>query len=143
MLAAGLIAYITRVNIPAAIAGTWISNPLTFPFCIYAQYIIGSWILGTSSDGITTHGVWDTMKHAPAPVLVGAFPAAAILAIIVYPVTLLLWDMVHARMAARQRARGIRLRGIISEDAESLPAKKDSTPQTAKPPTGSSSRRPL
>lgn len=105
MLAAGLIAYITRVNIPAAIAGTWISNPFTFPLCIYVQYLLGSLILGTSITDVPTHDIWEMLKKAPAPVLVGAFPAAMLLAIIVYPLTLLAWDFVTVRLHARRLRR--------------------------------------
>ena len=39
MLSAALIAYLARVNIPAAVAGTWASNPLTMPFLWYLQYL--------------------------------------------------------------------------------------------------------
>ncbi|MCK9589705.1 MAG: DUF2062 domain-containing protein [Terrimicrobiaceae bacterium] len=105
MLAAGLIAYITRVNVPAAIAGTWISNPFTFPICVYAQYRLGCLIIGSGISGVPTHDVWEILKKAPVPVLVGAFPAAAILAVIMYPLTLFIWDVVTARLAARRKIR--------------------------------------
>ncbi|MFZ4597966.1 MAG: DUF2062 domain-containing protein [Terrimicrobiaceae bacterium] len=97
MLAAGLIAYITRVNVPAAIAATWISNPLTFPFFVYVQYRIGCLILARSHAGLEAHDMMSVIKSAPVPFFVGAFPAAAILAIIVYPLTLWAWDWFHAR----------------------------------------------
>ena len=102
MLAAALIAYITRVNIPAAIAGTWISNPFTFPLCVYAQYRMGCLILGAGSSGDPVGDVWELLKKAPVPVLVGAFPAAAVLAVIVYPLTLLIWDFCTARLNAKK-----------------------------------------
>ena len=105
MLAAGLIAYITRVNVPAAIAGTWISNPFTFPFCIYAQYRLGCLIMGAGIADVPTHDVWEIIKKAPVPVLVGAFPAAMILAMVVYPLALLTWDVVTARLNARRLRR--------------------------------------
>lgn len=101
MLAAGLIAYITRVNVPVAIAATWISNPFTFPFFVYIQYWIGCLILGRGMTGIPTTNLVEVLKHAPVPFLVGAFPAAAALAIIVYPLTLVLWDWTHSRLGNR------------------------------------------
>ena len=104
MLAAGLIAYITRVNIPAAIAATWISNPITFPICVYVQYWVGSLILGKGVSDIPTTDLIAVVKHAPVPFLVGAFPTAAALAIIVYPVTLFLWDRVHSHYAKKPEA---------------------------------------
>jgi len=97
MLAAGLIAYITRVNVPAAIAATWISNPFTFPFFVYIQYRIGCLILARNHSEIPTHDMMEVIKNAPVPFFVGAFPAAALLAVIVYPLTLWAWDWFHSR----------------------------------------------
>lgn len=103
MVAAALIAYITRVNIPAAIVGTWISNPFTFPLCIYAQYRLGCFLIGSHPSDAPTHDLIATLKHAPVPFIVGVLPSATLLAIIVYPVTLLVWDFVTARLAAHHR----------------------------------------
>jgi uncharacterized protein (DUF2062 family) len=97
MAAAAFIAYITRVNIPAAIVGTWISNPLTFAVCIYAQYRLGCLILGGGISEVPRQDILEVVKKAPVPFLVGVVPAALILAIVVYPLTLLAWDFVMAR----------------------------------------------
>lgn len=109
MLAAALIAYITRVNVPAAIAATWISNPLTFPFFIYAQYRFGCFLLGRSASNAPTHDVIQMLSQAPVPLLVGTFPLAAALAVIVYPITLAIWDWVTARIHGRSSStkRGV------------------------------------
>lgn len=93
MLAAALMAYITRVNIPAAIAGTWISNPLTFPFCVYAQYRIGCLITCREAIGFRSHDALAMLSNAPMPFFVGIVPTALLMAIIVYPITLLIWDL--------------------------------------------------
>ena len=93
MLAAALMAYMTRVNIPAAIAGTWISNPLTFPFCVYAQYRIGCLLTGREAIGFSSHDALSMLTRAPMPFFVGIVPTALLLAIIVYPLTLLIWDL--------------------------------------------------
>lgn len=105
MFAAALIAYITRVNVPAAIAATWISNPFTFPLCVYLQYRLGCLILGARISEVPTHDILELLKKAPVPFLVGAFPAAAILAIISYPFALWVWDFFNSRINARRRAR--------------------------------------
>jgi len=105
MLAAGLIAYITRVNVPAAIAATWISNPFTFPVCVYLQYRLGCLILGMGPSSVPTHDLLELLKKAPVPFLVGAFPAAAILSVISYPLALLVWDFFTSRIHARRRTR--------------------------------------
>lgn len=101
-IGAGLIAYFTRVNLPVAVAATWISNPLTMPLCIYVQYRLGSLILGHWQAEIPTHDLIELLKKAPIPFLVGVLPSAAILSLVVYPLTLLIWDIVNARMHAKQ-----------------------------------------
>ena len=45
MVAAALFAFLVRVNIPAAIACTWVSNPLTTPLILFSQYSLGSFLL--------------------------------------------------------------------------------------------------
>ncbi len=103
MIAAGLMAYITRVNIPAAIAGTWISNPFTFPLCVYAQYRIGCLLTAREAIGFRSHDALAMLTHAPMPFFVGIVPTALLLAFIVYPLTLLIWDF---------SAKGIQKRNI-------------------------------
>ena len=106
-IGAGLLACFTRVNVPAAVAATWISNPLTMPLCIYFQYRLGCLILGHWQSEIPTHDILELLKKAPIPFLVGVLPSAALLSLVVYPLTLLLWDVVTARVdpEAQQRAR--------------------------------------
>ncbi len=101
MLGAALLAYITRVNIPIAIAATWISNPFTFAFFIYLQYRVGCLILGHGPGDVPTHEMMAIVKSAPLPFIVGVFPSAMLLAAVVYPVTLLIWDLIHRRLARK------------------------------------------
>ena len=104
-IGAGLLACFTRVNVPAAVAATWISNPLTMPLCIYVQYRLGCLILGHWQSEIPTHDILELLKKAPIPFLVGVLPSAALLSLVVYPLTLLLWDVVTARVEARRKIR--------------------------------------
>lgn len=128
MLAAGLIAYFTRVNIPAAIAATWISNPLTFPLCVYAQYRMGCLILGHGPSEVPTHDLLALLKQAPLPFLVGVFPTAALFSIIVYPLTLLLWDFFTSRARARH-ARSKQSEDPCSErGAQAVAVREDKSP---------------
>lgn len=46
MLLAAFLAFMLRVSIPAAILGTFIGNPLSWPAIWSASYLAGSWILG-------------------------------------------------------------------------------------------------
>jgi uncharacterized protein (DUF2062 family) len=51
MATAASAALLLRANIPAAVGGTWVTNPFTFaPFC-YLAYWLGSWMLGGTDAG--------------------------------------------------------------------------------------------
>ena len=104
-LGAGLLAYFTRVNVPAAVAATWISNPLTMPVCIYAQYRIGCLFLWNGPPQVPTNDIFEMLKQAPLPFLLGVLPSGLLLAAIVYPLTLVLWDLFTARIPSRQTAQ--------------------------------------
>lgn len=71
-LAAGF-AYLVRGNILAAVFGTIVGNPITFPFISAASLWMGRWMLGVGDDGSTFEAimaafgdafdsVWATMK---------------------------------------------------------------------------------
>jgi uncharacterized protein (DUF2062 family) len=46
MLIAGLLAFVLRVNVPAALLGTFAGNPLSWPVIWAASYFAGAWVLG-------------------------------------------------------------------------------------------------
>ncbi|MEO0617724.1 MAG: DUF2062 domain-containing protein [Pseudomonadota bacterium] len=47
---AGVLAYVFRASILASAIGTFVGNPLTFPFIWYGTYAVGNFILGGSGD---------------------------------------------------------------------------------------------
>jgi uncharacterized protein len=115
MLAAALIAYITRVNLPLAIAGTWVSNPFTFAPIWYLQYRVGCVILGREPGHFESSRLLESLGDAPVAFFVGVFPVAALGAITIYPVTLLAWDRVTAGLQAsrlRHAERRARKRSV-------------------------------
>jgi uncharacterized protein len=97
MLAASLIAYFLRANIPAAIACTWVSNPLTTPFFLLAQYELGSAILGGTPAAEAPLDVLALLSRAPLPLLLGAFLSGAVFSLVSYPLTLKGWDWFSGR----------------------------------------------
>lgn len=104
MLGAGIIAYITRVNVPAAMTGTWISNPFTTPFIVYLQYRLGCLMMGREPIHIADGQLLSSLAAAPLPYILGILPSATILALVSYPLTLVLWDLILPRIeAARKR----------------------------------------
>jgi len=46
MLLAVILALLLRVNVPAALAGTFAGNPLSWPVIWAGSYLAGSWVLG-------------------------------------------------------------------------------------------------
>lgn len=110
MLGAALLAYFTRVNVPAAIVGTWISNPFTMAACIWSQYWIGCMILRHRVTDIPLHDILAIPRAALVPFLVGVIPSAAILAAVSYLLTLLIWDWTVVPFEARRlkSARDVR-----------------------------------
>ncbi|MEI8294137.1 MAG: DUF2062 domain-containing protein [bacterium] len=105
MIAAAVAAFLLRVNIPAAIAGTWISNPLTFPLCIYFQYRLGCFLTGREPMHFQDPDFLSSLSDAPVPFLAGVVPAGLILAAATYPITLLLWTWTTRSLGASRRIR--------------------------------------
>jgi uncharacterized protein (DUF2062 family) len=78
MVAAALLAFLVRVNIPAAVACTWASNPLTTPLILFSQDSLGSLVLGVGTDQ-RKEEMLALLAQAPWPLLVGAFISGTIL----------------------------------------------------------------
>jgi len=102
-LGAGLIAVLTRVNLPAALLATWISNPLTLPIFLWLQYRTGSFLLGRAGAEMPDGGFVELLSKAPFPILVGASVFAFVAALIAYPITLWGWDRISPMLAARKK----------------------------------------
>ncbi len=107
MLAAALIAYLARVNIPAAITCTWVSNPLTTPLILFTQYNLGSLFIRGAANGVPKDDVLALLAQAPLPLLTGAFVSGAVLSLGAYPLALHGWDWFSARFL-RSRRKGSR-----------------------------------
>ena len=107
MLGAGIIAYITRVNVPAAMTGTWISNPFTTPFIVYLQYRLGCLMMGRDPIHIAEGQFLSSLAAAPLPYLLGILPSATILALISYPISLILWDGIFSRIEAAKKRKAL------------------------------------
>ena len=103
-----------RANVPIASAMTFLSNPLTTPFILYASVYVGNLLLGWSAS---PHGVmtliesgasfseWTTwlLSEAAPAMMVGLFVISVLSALIGYVVAVWFWRF---RMAAKWRLRG-------------------------------------
>jgi hypothetical protein len=71
MVAAALFAFLVRVNIPAAAACTWVSDPLTTPLILFSQDSLGSLVLGGVATDQPKEDMLALLAQAPWPLLVG------------------------------------------------------------------------
>ena len=55
MLLAGAIALLLRVSVPAALLGTFVGNPLSWPAIWSASYLAGAWMLGHDPASAADH----------------------------------------------------------------------------------------
>ncbi len=95
-----LLGYFTRVNLPAALVGVWISNPLTTPAILYLQYKIGHALLGIGTEKVIdeTHTWVSLIKEAPAAILCGAMVTGVLASAICYPIALRVWDFLDGQV---------------------------------------------
>jgi uncharacterized protein (DUF2062 family) len=63
-LGAGLLAYLMRGNVVAAILGTFFGNPVTFPLIAVGSVQLGHWMLGTGVDGVPASQILSAFGQA-------------------------------------------------------------------------------
>jgi uncharacterized protein len=105
MVGAALVGFVVRVNIPAAVACTWVSNPLTTPLILFSQYSLGSLVLGRAANDQPKEDMLALLAQAPWPLLVGAFISGTILSLGAYPLALAGWDWLSARILPSRKER--------------------------------------
>jgi hypothetical protein len=84
-----------RANVPAAIAGAWVTNPLTMGPAIILCYQVGAWILGVPTHELDVQLSWDWLTQELArvwePYLLGSVVVGIAAAVIGYFGIQLLW----------------------------------------------------
>lgn len=97
----GLVAWVVRANPVAALIGTIVGNPWTFPFIWVADWEVGNWILGNDPDTMpgfteTFRALWTALMGMDIqmlmqnvwpvwyPMMVGSLPLVAIVFVAVY-----------------------------------------------------------
>lgn len=108
-----ILAYILRANIPAAIIGTIVGNPWTFPFIWWASITLGGTLfslLGLPAaasipDNVTLAMLWDMLLHDPLrllmPWLLGGYILCTVAIALTYPIY---FHLVKGAKLARQKA---------------------------------------
>ncbi|MFP4314080.1 MAG: DUF2062 domain-containing protein [Alphaproteobacteria bacterium] len=111
---AGFVTYILRGNVLAAIIGTFVGNPWTFPFMWWTAISFGSFlfsVIGLPAETALPEEVnfsilWDLITHEPLriflPWLMGGYIAAIICAFATY---YFFYRIVGAAKIARSKAR--------------------------------------
>lgn len=110
-------AVVLRANVPAAIASTLVTNPVTFAPVYYAAYRFGHWVLGEEPSeppppiphaaqqqfqpkGLA--GIWHRVQRMGKPLLVGLSSFAVGFGTAVYWISTWLWIW---RVRSKRRAR--------------------------------------
>ena len=88
MVLSAFLAFLMRANIPAAVGLTWVSNPLTTPFFVYAESKLGMFLLGNESVIVRGAKFMEILKNtptilksAPLPVMLGGILLAIVFAL--------------------------------------------------------------
>jgi len=111
-LFAGVTALVLRANLPTALLGTFVSNPLTIAPTYVAAYYMGRLMVGGTLDEKLIVPPWESasgggwiehLASAGAPLLVGLAALASLAAAVAYLGTRLAWRIAVARSRARRR----------------------------------------
>lgn len=74
MLLAAIVAVVMRINMPAAVMATWISNPVSAAFLYTGNYYVGAWLMGTESVHLAEWDFsWESIVNLGGDILVPLF----------------------------------------------------------------------
>lgn len=109
MLLAAIMAIAMRVNMPAAVVATWISNPITMPFFYTANYYLGAWLLDRHHVNLENMD-WslDSLLELGGEILVPLYFGSIVVGVILSAVSFLvirMWWRVHIILSHRSRHR--------------------------------------
>ena len=109
MLPAALLAMRLRANVPIAMAVCWVSNPITLPAILYAQFRLGRWFKDTLAlpvpdfiDAVSFH-VPGAGSFNAASLILGMFISGVLLALCAYPVVHLFSAIMPQHLPVRRR----------------------------------------
>lgn len=101
MIAAAALAIVFRVNLPIAIMGSWVSNPITAAPIYFFAYKLGAWILQIPVGQYGFHMTWDWLTNEFLsiwqPLLLGSFICGIVAAIMGIVFVRLMWRLMVIR----------------------------------------------
>ena len=106
-------AMLLRANVPAAVASTLVSNPLTFAPIYYGAYRLGVWVTGEKAQPQdievigtqeieNTLSLWQRIAALGKPLVVGLCITAVLMGLLSYGLISLAWRW---RTVAKRRGR--------------------------------------
>lgn len=106
MIAAAGFAIVFRVNLPLSVALVWLTNPFTMPPIFYANYVVGTWILGKPENDLafelSAEWIANSMDQIWQPLYLGSFVVGIVLAILGYAGMRFMWRL-HIVSRYKQR----------------------------------------
>lgn len=103
---AGISAFFLKVNIPMALAGSLVTNPLTAAIIYPLEYQFGVWLIGVPEpdelEGYT--GLFKNFARYAKPLWIGSLVTSSIAAAVGYGLVTLLWkEAVHLREVRKHK----------------------------------------
>lgn len=92
-----IVSYFLRVNIPAAVAACWITNPFTAPVIYPLQYKLGIWLSGIP-EREELAGYRGMLKHFvryAKPLWIGSLISATFCSAFLYAGVFLVWGLIR------------------------------------------------
>lgn len=123
MLLAAVMAAAMRVNMPAAVVATWISNPVTMPFFYTANYYFGAWLLDRRSIDLQ-HMDWslDGLLQLGGEILVPLYFGSIVVGVILSAVSFVViraWWRIHIIFSHRARRVARQAKALSQRPAKS------------------------
>ncbi len=120
MIPAAALAIILRVNLPMALAGVWVSNPLTMGPMLYFQYRVGKLVMGQqvreSGFEPTLEWFWTEIVHIWQPLMLGSLLCGIVSALAGYGLIHLIWRINIRRHLRRRREKRAARAQILRRD---------------------------
>ncbi|MDQ2695419.1 MAG: DUF2062 domain-containing protein [Pseudomonadota bacterium] len=108
MVLAAAGAILLRVNLPLAVAGVWITNPVTMPPIYYFTYKVGTWLLRAPPRPfefeLSLNWLWHEAGAVLWPLLVGSLSVGLVAGCLAYAAVRLLWRL-HVVLRRRRSGR--------------------------------------
>ena len=121
-----LLSFVVRGNYLAAVAGTLVGNPWTFPVIWLTTYQLGHFMLGSTPSRVAPEpeltSRWQEVRSLIWPMTLGGLPLGALAGVAVYlPSVRLIAAYQEARRRRRERRRAERLSKLKIADPSASP----------------------